>query len=208
LKLFYLLLTQYSLSEYGCNTNTRTFNAVKGLYGDTMTKVYSGGLVYEYTKEDDKDYGLVDISSGKVDPLPDFKALKTAFSGAPDPKGDAGAKTNGTPSKCPAKSDHWNVSMKDDELPAMPAGVSDFFKNGAGSAKGLVGGSQDAGADKVQTAPAASGAVTTGSTAGGSGSGTSSGSSSSPSKASAASSFSVSSVMYGLVVLASSAFML
>ena len=170
------------LSEYGCNKKTpRDFPEVVDLYSDEMTSVYSGGLVYEFTEEG-SNYGLVELDGNNVKEKDDYSALKKALAGTPNPEGDGGYKQNGSPSKCPAKSSNWDVDMKDDELPATPSGVSDFFKNGAGKAPGLTGGSQDAGSDKVETAPAASGAVTSGATA--SGNGTSSGSSSSSAAAS------------------------
>ncbi|KAF1951220.1 hypothetical protein CC80DRAFT_454570 [Byssothecium circinans] len=194
------------LSEYGCNRNKRTFNAVSGLYGDTMTKVYSGGLVYEYTEEG-SNFGLVKLDGDSVKVNDDFAALKKALAGTPNPSGDGGYKSNGTPSKCPPKSTQWNVDLKDDELPAMPAGVADFFKNGAGKAPGLVGSSQDSGPDKVPMAPAASGAVTNGATA--SGSGSASGSSAAPKGAAGslqAPGFTVVPLISGMVILVSSVF--
>lgn len=169
-----------------------------------MTPVYSGGLVYEYSEEsDNKGYGLVNIKSDtEVEDKDDFTALKKALNASPAPTGDGGYKTNGKPSKCPAKSAQWDVDLKDDELPAMPSGVDEYFKNGAGKAPGLKGGSQDAGSDKVDTAPAASGAVTTGaSETGGSAKPTDSkGAAAGP----LAPEFSFAPMMCGLVVLVSS----
>lgn len=163
-------LTLHSLSEYGCNKNKRTFNAVKGLYGDKMTKAYSGGLVYEYTVEGDKDYGLVKVNGDKVEEEDDFAALKKAYKDTPIPTSDGNYNQNGSPSKCPKKSTHWNVDMADDTLPSTPSGVDEYFKNGAGKGKGLSGGSQEAGSDKAATGPAASGAITEGATSSSSGS--------------------------------------
>jgi len=88
------------LSEYGCNRNKREFKQVAALYSDKMTSVYSGGLVYEYSQEE-ADYGLVEIKDGKVDPLPDYDALKNAFSKTPVPTTDGGYKTDGKASECP-----------------------------------------------------------------------------------------------------------
>ncbi|PVH96972.1 glycoside hydrolase family 72 protein [Periconia macrospinosa] len=192
------------LSEYGCNENKREFNAVKGLYGDKMTKAYSGGLVYEYTEEGSK-YGLVKLDGDNVKTLDDFDALKKAFKNTPIPTTDGNYNQQGSPSKCPTKGDHWNVDMKDDVLPSMPQGVDEFFKNGAGAGKGLKGGSQEAGSDKTVTGPAASGAITTGATNSGS-----AGAASSPSASAGAASslrssdFSATPFVTGFVVLVSS----
>lgn len=155
-----------SLSEYGCIKNTRTFNQVAAIYSDQMDAVYSGGLVYEYSEEaDNAGYGLVKIDGSSVTEKDDYSALKSAFSKTKNPTGDGGFKTGGSPAACPSKSANWNVTISGDQLPALPSGVDAFFKNGAGTALGLKGGSQDSGSDKVNLAPAASGAVTTGASA-------------------------------------------
>lgn len=194
----------FSLSEFGCKNNKRTFNAVSALYDTSkMTPVYSGGLVYEYSEESDNaGFGLVKIKSDtEVDDKDDFTALKSAFQKSPAPTGDGGYKTDNKPSTCPKKSAHWDVDMDDDKLPVMPDGVTDMFKNGAGKPPGLKGGSQEAGSDKVETGDAASGAVTSGATTGGNGSGSSSGSSGSDDKKGAASGLAP--VASGLVLLVS-----
>ena len=148
----------FSLSEYGCNTNTRDFGEVKALYSTDMTGVYSGGLVYEYSQEAN-DFGLVTIKGGSVSELPDFKALKTAFSNTPAPQGDGGYSTSGSPSKCPARSSTWLPDT--DALPAIPSGAVKFMTQGAGKGPGPKGndgaGSQNAGGASTGTATAGSG---------------------------------------------------
>lgn len=151
------------LSEYGCVKTTRKFQEVATLYGSQMTPVYSGGLVYEYSKEGTSApqdlYGLVDISSNGVSELTDFTSLQSAFQSTPLPTGDGGYNANGSPSICPGKSDSWLVSG--DGLPAMPPQASQYFKSGAGKGPGLAGGgSQDAGAGSSGTASAGSGKPT------------------------------------------------
>lgn len=151
------------LSEYGCVKTTRKFQEVATLYGSQMTSVYSGGLVYEYSKEGSaapqSSYGLVDVSGSSTDELTDFGSLQSAFQSTPLPTDDGGYKSDGSPSTCPSKSSTWLVSG--DALPAMPPQASQYFDKGAGKGPGLSGaGSQDAGAGSTGTATAGSGKPT------------------------------------------------
>ena len=129
-----------------------------------MTAVYSGGLVYEYTKEGDstqQKFGLVSVSSdgSSVSELPDFSTLQNAYKNTPMPTGDGGYKSSGSPSQCPPSSNTWLVG--NDTLPAMPQQAQQYFKNGAGNGAGLGGtGSQDVGAESTGSATAGSGQVT------------------------------------------------
>ena len=128
-----------------------------------MTSVYSGGLVYEYTKEgDDKQqkFGLVEVSSdgSSVSELGDFSTLQNAYKNTPTPTGDGGYKSNGPASQCPPSSKTFLVG--NDTLPAMPEQAKQYFSKGAGTGVGLSGsGSQDAGAESTGSASAGSGAV-------------------------------------------------
>ena len=165
------------LSEFGCTKTQRKFGEISTLYSDKMTGVYSGGLVYEYSKEGDatqQKFGLVDVSGGSLDERPDFSTLQQALAKAPTPSGDGGYKATGQPSKCPPKSKTWLVNSEG--LPAMPPKASNYFKNGAGDGPGLSGSSQDVGAESTGTASAGSGKPTaSGTSSGGSSSGSSSG---------------------------------
>ncbi|KAF2129416.1 carbohydrate-binding module family 43 protein [Dothidotthia symphoricarpi CBS 119687] len=70
-------------AEYGCiegidgGATHRPFTEVEVLYGN-MTKVFSGGIVYEWFMGTN-DYGLVDLtdSDASVSPYPDFTSLRS-----------------------------------------------------------------------------------------------------------------------------------
>jgi hypothetical protein len=147
------------LSEYGCNTNTRKFEEVSSLYSTDMTGVYSGGLVYEYAEGGNK-YGLVKIDGNDVTELPDYSALKTAFSKTANPKGNGDYNSTGGANGCPAKNaPNWNVDS--DALPAMPSPAKKYLTEGAGKGEGFEGsGSMDAGTESTTTATPGSGSVT------------------------------------------------
>ncbi|KAI9830878.1 MAG: beta-glucanosyltransferase [Phylliscum demangeonii] len=147
------------LSEYGCNKDNRkrTFEEVASLYSTDMSAVFSGGLVYEYSEEGNR-YGLVTIdpASGAVREGDDFRALQAAYAAQKDPAGDAGYKSSGAASACPAPSDNWAVA--NDTLPAIPGPAQHFMKEGAGPGPGLAGaGSQNAGTASSATAAPGSG---------------------------------------------------
>ncbi|KAL5629442.1 hypothetical protein BROUX41_001048 [Berkeleyomyces rouxiae] len=66
-------------SEFGCNEVQREFTEIQAIYGKDMTPVFSGGLVYEWTQEDNN-YGLVKVNSnGSVSLLGDFNRLYTHY---------------------------------------------------------------------------------------------------------------------------------
>ncbi|KAH8708478.1 Glucanosyltransferase-domain-containing protein [Phaeosphaeriaceae sp. PMI808] len=66
-------------SEYGCNkVQPRGFTEVQALYGKQMTSL-SGGLVYEYSQEE-QDYGLVVVNSnGSVSLRKDYDNLQGQY---------------------------------------------------------------------------------------------------------------------------------
>lgn len=108
-----------------------------------MTSVYSGGLVYEYTEEDNE-YGLIELSPNGLRQLPDFDTLAEKFKATPAPRGEGGFKEDLGASECPEQTDSWAVDPS--ILPAMPEPAQRFFDRGAGKGPGLAGtGSQNAG---------------------------------------------------------------
>lgn len=151
------------MSEYGCITNTRTFKETAELYKEEMTKVFSGGLVYEYSAEG-SGYGIVKINGDSVTQVgSQFDDLKSALASVSDPSNGGGYSTDGKVQDCPSQSDDWDTKpFTGTALPAMPSGAEKYMKNGAGDGPGLSGsGSQNAGGGSSGTASANAGAVST-----------------------------------------------
>ncbi|KAF9095364.1 1,3-beta-glucanosyltransferase gas1 [Mortierella sp. AD031] len=111
------------LSEFGCNlVSPRTFPEVRSIFGPDMTNDWSGGIVYEWSQEDNN-YGLVQINpDNTVSLLPDYKNLKAAL--APlHPTGvkmDAFKETRPI-STCPAITSTWEPSEKLTPTPSSAA---------------------------------------------------------------------------------------
>jgi hypothetical protein len=133
--------TGYSLpiffSEYGCNTvgDSRAFSEVGTIYSKQMTGVFSGGLVYEYSEEDNN-YGLVELDeNGNATTLPDFDNLRNELNATSDPTGDGGYAASNSISSCPTfEAGVWEVA--NETLPELPSAASIFFKSGAGEPLG------------------------------------------------------------------------
>lgn len=110
-------------AEYGCNTNggaaKRKFTEVAALYGEKMTPVFSGGIVYEWFQEKN-DYGLASVvNPSKVSTLADYAAFSTQI-GAVKPKATNAASytpTNTANQACPTVGDKWNAASA---LPPTP----------------------------------------------------------------------------------------
>ncbi|THV54842.1 hypothetical protein BGAL_0019g00430 [Botrytis galanthina] len=99
-------------AEYGCNTvQPRKFTEVGAIYGDKMTEVWSGGIVYMYFQEAN-DYGLVSVSGDSVSKLSDFTALsKQLASATPSFTNSASyTVTNTVAQACPATGTAWAAS--------------------------------------------------------------------------------------------------
>ncbi|QUC16547.1 uncharacterized protein UV8b_00788 [Ustilaginoidea virens] len=66
-------------SEYGCiKPAPRYWNETRAIYGANMTAVFSGGVVYEWTQEDNG-YGLVSVNGSDLNILGDYNRLKAAW---------------------------------------------------------------------------------------------------------------------------------
>jgi hypothetical protein len=145
------------LSEYGCIENRpREFEELSALMSDQMSAVYSGGLMYEYSVEEN-DYGIVTISkSGSIEKSKEFNMFKDALEKYPMPTGTGGAAKETHSVDCPDKASNWQVEPEG--IPEMPKEAQKYMKDGAGDGPGLEGaGSQNAGDSGTSTAEVTSG---------------------------------------------------
>ncbi|PHH72701.1 hypothetical protein CDD80_4303 [Ophiocordyceps camponoti-rufipedis] len=133
------------LSEWGCIKNRpRKFDELGAMMSSEMTSVYSGGLMYEYSVEDN-DYGIVNIKGGQVEQnkYKEFDAYKNSLKSNPAPSGAAGAASTTHAVNCPTSDAKWNVDPS--LVPAIPEQAEKYMKQGAGTGPGMKGaGSQDA----------------------------------------------------------------
>jgi len=107
-------------AEYGCNTpRPRQFTEVGTLYGNKMTGVWSGGIVYMYFEEANE-YGLATVKNGKVTTNKDFDNLSKQIAKA-TPSGVKMADynpTNTAAASCPkVTSGKWEAES--DPLPPV-----------------------------------------------------------------------------------------
>jgi len=103
-------------SEYGCNAvHPREFTEVQALYGDDMTDVWSGGIVYMYYEEANK-YGLVSVDGDSVSTLDDFNNLKSELQKI-DPTSAKSSDVSATSISCPKTASTWKAST---DLPPTP----------------------------------------------------------------------------------------
>jgi hypothetical protein len=107
-------------SEYGCNEVTpRKFTEVAALYGENMTDVWSGGIVYMYFEETNN-YGLVSIDGDSVSTLSDYNYYKTeilAITPTSVQSSDVSSSEVSATLACPDQSSNWKASTV---LPPFP----------------------------------------------------------------------------------------
>ncbi|CAG8071298.1 unnamed protein product [Penicillium salamii] len=120
-------------SEYGCNeVKPRTFTEVQAIYGVEMTQAFSGGLVYEWTQEDN-DYGMVKINdSNTLTTLIDYDNFQKQVN-----KLDFDRITSSNSTQANVKAETCETSLITRksfynawDLPEVPSKVSDYIKNG------------------------------------------------------------------------------
>jgi hypothetical protein len=120
-------------SEYGCNEVTpRIFTEVAALYGEEMTKVFGGGLIYEYSQEANN-YGLVEIQSdGSVKLLGDYDNLMEQYLkldvemlNSLDVPG-----SESKPPRCNANLIKTKGFLKEFKVPKLPPGGAELIKAG------------------------------------------------------------------------------
>ena len=119
-------------SEYGCNeVQPRTFDEVPVLYGEKMT-VMSGGLIFEWTQEDNN-YGIVDAyPNGTVHLRGVYDALAEKYGELNMTliENHNNTATNLKAPKCNADLIGDNGISKDFDLPSVPDGVEALISSG------------------------------------------------------------------------------
>lgn len=121
-------------SEFGCNTpSPRIFTEVGAIYGDQMTGVFSGGIVYEYTQEKNN-YGLVSMKEdGSAQLRPDYAALEEQYSKLDFEAIQGEEVPNDSPTKAPTCSpklitdDSFNNNFT---IPVPPPGAQKIIDDG------------------------------------------------------------------------------
>ena len=122
-------------SEYGCNNvSPRTWEEVPAIYSEPFSNVFSGGVIYEYTQEDN-DYGLVEMDgsggTGDVTLLQDYANLMEQMNTL-----DVSVLTrkNGTATSLTAPTCEGSLVSGSNltnsfDIPERPDGVDDLISN-------------------------------------------------------------------------------
>ncbi|VUC28610.1 unnamed protein product [Clonostachys rosea] len=119
-------------SEYGCiETKERWWNETKSIYGPDMYDTFSGGVVYEWTLEENG-YGLVKIDDSQTTLQADYNRLKDKYSDLDWEsifKRKAGDSSN-KPVECSSSLITEEGFKNNFTLPAVPPGASELIKDG------------------------------------------------------------------------------
>lgn len=92
---------------------------------DQMSSVYSGGLMYEYSREGNG-FGIVELdgNSDTVTEESEFSKFGSALSKYPAPTGNGGFTSTTASVACPTVDDVWDLeNFGASALPAMPDGA-------------------------------------------------------------------------------------
>lgn len=109
-------------SEYGCNNpggaEGRIFQEVEAIYGDEMSDVVVGGIVYMWFQETN-DYGLVSIEGSSVSIMAGYTSLSSRLAevSPSSVSSDEYTPTN-SPAACPSVGENWAV--RGEVLPPTP----------------------------------------------------------------------------------------
>ncbi|CAH6720778.1 pH-responsive protein 1 [[Candida] jaroonii] len=104
-------------SEYGCNAERpRKFTEIGTIFGDDMTDVWSGGIVYMYFEEENK-YGLVSVDGDDVSTLDDFKYYSSEMNAISPSLAQASSAQSTETLACPTAAATWKASS---DLPPTP----------------------------------------------------------------------------------------
>lgn len=121
-------------SEFGCNEVTpRIWTEIQSIYGPDMMGAFAGGVVYEYTQEENN-YGLAEINTKdqSLKLLQDYSALqkqyaKVDFEAVQSTK--ASDKTN-PPPECKASLIKNKGFASEFKLPVLPPGAKEIIDKG------------------------------------------------------------------------------
>ena len=88
---------------------------------EDMTGVYSGGLMYEYSLEENK-YGIVKINGDSIEEKPEFAKMASAYKKYTAPTGNGGFASTTNSVSCPTTDSSWDLGdWGASALPAMPS---------------------------------------------------------------------------------------
>ncbi|KAI1994372.1 Glycolipid anchored surface protein 4 precursor [Ophidiomyces ophidiicola] len=125
-------------SEYGCNeVKPRVFSEVQAIYGKEMTEAMCGGMVYEYTMEENE-YGLVLLGNDKsAKLLVDYDNLMSQYKqlDVKQLKNLNPSTASNKPEKCKSSLIKASGFYNKFNIPKLPEGGKELLDNGVAGAK-------------------------------------------------------------------------